>query len=126
MTVMPSAVEFQGLLDQLGQACKRVERPNAFEHEQVVFDLVFRQDQARCWIELRVDIRELDERNAVELMAAALAQNTHVMSRFVLPCSFGLLNSPSRLVCSVRLEGPCPRVSDVFVFLRKLNEQWRF
>lgn len=94
-----------------------------YNYRGLKYSLGFRALEARQWIEVRIVLVELNETEAIELMATALAMNAQMLHEMSTPSSIGMIDEPPRLVYLLRLEGYCPSVVELFNLLEAIQKR---
>jgi hypothetical protein len=117
---MITANQFQQLLDQLKSLCQFQADSERFAYRDKVFSVAFHEAERRAWIEVSMDLIPLEEGNAVEMMATALASNSNILNAVPVPTYFGMKDSPARLVVMLRVEGQTPTPQELIQVLEQL------
>ena len=119
---MIMATQFLDLFEQLKHVCVFDPASQSFTHAGRQFSLALRESEGRIWIEVRLELVELVDGDAVEMMATALATNCSVLNVLPIPVCFGLMDNPVRFVCLLRLEGQRPAVHELLAMFDRLAD----
>ena len=119
--------QFQQFTEHLRQTCIAVEddRSNGFTHDNIVFSVNRYTHEHISWIDIEIDLLELNDDNLGTAVSNAMHVNQHVFPQSPMPVYFAVREDSNtmQLVLHQRVYGETIDIYELFAQFNALKEQ---